>query len=666
MTKEKEHYEKLCREIWEHNRKYYVEHSPAISDEQWDRLMHELEKIEKTHPDWITPNSPSQRVGEALTTGFKTVAHRTPMLSLANTYSQEELADFIKRVKKLLEKSDVTFCTEFKIDGLAISVHYEKGKFTRAVTRGDGKKGDDVTANIKTIKSLPLELSGTHLPDHLEVRGEVYMPHKVFEKLNERRAKDGDELWANPRNAAAGSLKLLDPVEVSKRNLAIVFYAIADTSTELVKTQYETHKFLAKIGLPTLQEIARCHNMEEIWAFAEKVLELRTSLPYDIDGIVLKVDSLHDQQRLGVTGKNLRWAVAYKFAAEQAVTRMVDITVQVGRTGVLTPVAELEPVFLAGSTISRASLYNQEEVQRKDFRVGDKVIIEKGGDVIPKVVSVILEDRPNHSVRWEMPSHCPSCGTRVVQVAEEVAVRCPNVDGCPEQQLKRITYFVGKEAMDIENMGEKVVAHVMTKGFVKRPSDIYHLKAAQLYQIEGFKDKSVNNLLESIEKSKDVSLPRFIMALGIRHVGTGTAELLANKAGDIHALASMSVDELMKIEGVGEKAAQSIVEFFREKHNREEISRLLEAGLNPHPIQVKSFSGHSFEGKTFVLTGSLHKYTRQSAATLIKQRGGKVTDSVSKKTDFVLAGEEPGSKLDKARELKVSVLTEMDFDHLLG
>lgn len=663
---ERHQYEKLCQEIWEHNHRYYVEHMPAISDEQWDRLMHELEKIEKAHPDWVTPNSPSQRVGEAPTAGFNPISHLVPMLSLANSYSQEELEDFIKRIEKLLEKKNIPFCTELKIDGLAVSVLYEKGKFIRAVTRGDGKKGDDVTANIKTIKSLPLELYGTHIPDQLEIRGEVYMPHSVFQKINKQRSKDGEELWANPRNAAAGSLKLLSPSEVSKRNLAIVFYAIANADSDLVKTQHEAHRFLHRLGLPVLQEIALCHHIEEIWTFAEKVRKLRPSLPYDIDGIVIKVDSLHDQGKLGATGKNPRWAVAYKFAAEQAETRILGITVQVGRTGILTPVAELEPVFLAGSTISRATLHNQEEVDRKDIRIGDKVVIEKGGDVIPKVVNVLIDQRPLHTNRWKMPSHCPSCGAEVVKMAEGVAMRCPNTEKCYEQKLRRLVFFSGKDAMDIDNMGEKVVAQLVSKGFIKKPSDIYHLSSHELFQLEGYKEKSVKNLLESIQKSKNVSLTRFIMALGIRHVGIGTAELLANKTGSIDALAKMGLEDLMKVEGIGEKVAHAILEFFAISENRDEIARLLTAGVNPHTVKVKVFNGHPFNGKTFVLTGSLQKYTRQSAATLIKERGGKVTDSVSKKTDFVLTGEDPGSKLEKAKDLKIPILSEVDFEHLLG
>jgi DNA ligase (NAD+) len=661
----KEHYDKLCEEIWEHNYRYYVDHAPVISDEHYDHLLHELEEMETAHPEWIHPTSPTQRVGEALTSGFTTVTHKIPMLSIANTYSKEELEEFIKRVHKLMEKEQVDFCTELKMDGIAVTAIYEDGHFVQAATRGDGQKGDDITNNIRTIRSLPLRLKGQDLPKHLEVRGEVFMPKKVFAALNAEKEQNGEMLWANPRNAAAGSLKLLDPKEVKERGLDIVFYGVADDGSVGFESQYDLHSFFRKHGLPGLQMIAKCANLEEIWAFAEQVREQRKTLPYEIDGIVIKVNDIRAQRRLGITGKNVRWAVAYKFAAEQATTHIRDITVQIGRTGVLTPVAELEPVFLAGSTIARATLHNQEEVERKDIRIGDTVIIEKGGDVIPKVVQVVMERRSTESTPWQMPAHCPSCGAKVHHGDEEVAVRCPNSSVCPEQQLRRIVYFVGRDAMDIDNLGEKVVMQLMEKGFVKRASDIYSLRAEQLFQLEGFKQKSVENLLAGIDKSRDVPLDRFIMALGIKHVGSGTAEDLADKVGNIETLAKMSAEELMKIEGVGEKVAGSIQEYFQDPHNIEEIARLISYGVKPRKVEVASFTDHLFNGKNFVLTGSLEKYTRQSAASLIKERGGKVTDSVSKKTDYLVVGEAPGSKLDKARQLGVAVLTESEFEKLL-
>lgn len=658
-------YDKLCQEIWYHNRLYYVDHAPVISDEEYDHLFKKLEEVEREHPEWINPSSPTQRVNESLTKGFKTVTHRNPMLSLANTYSKEEIEDFIKRIEKLVERKHSDFTAELKMDGIAISVTYEKGIFTQGVTRGDGKKGDDVTVNIRTIASLPLKLYGEFVPDFLELRGEVFMTHEAFQKSNEQKELEGEELWANPRNAAAGSLKLLDPSEVAKRQLTIVFYGITEESSGQVHKQSQVEPFLSTLGLPTLHFTAKCQTIEDIWSFAEKVREARKALNYDIDGIVIKLDEFKEQRRLGFTGKNPRWAIAYKFAAEQGITKIEDIKVQVGRTGVLTPVAELKPIFLAGSTISRASLYNEEEVQRKDFRIGDTVIIEKGGDVIPKVVSVDLKKRPTDTVAWTMPALCPACGTGVVRVPDEVAVRCPNAYSCPSQHLRGLIYFADKNAMDIEHLGVKVMMQLVQKGFVARPSDIYCLSAEQISQLPGFKDKAIKNLLESIERSKEVTLARFIMALSIKHVGSETAELLASRAGTIENLMEFSKEELMRIEGIGEKMAVAISDYFGYAAHRLEIKKLLDLGVTPKSIQVKKYCGHPFAEKIFVLTGTLEHYTRQSAAGLIKERGGKVTDSVSKKTDYILAGSDPGSKLDKGRSLGVRILSEQEFISLL-
>ncbi|EFB42439.1 NAD-dependent DNA ligase LigA [Parachlamydia acanthamoebae] len=667
MTKPSSHqsYQELCNQIWSHNKAYYVDHRPVISDEEFDHLMHQLEQMEKEHPEWISSASPTQRVGEMLTEGFQTVAHRTPMLSLANSYSKDEVQDFIHRVKKLTRSQDVAFSCELKMDGIAISAQFEKGIFVRGITRGDGKKGDDITQNLRTVAAFPLQLIGPSAPDFLEVRGEIFMPKQVFQKLNAEKELEGEDLWANPRNAAAGSLKLLDPNETRRRKLDVVFYGIGQDSQDALTSQFACHALLKSYGLPILHQVEKCHTLEEIWEFVEKVRTLRASLPFEIDGVVVKLDSLAEQKRLGSTGKNPRWAVAYKFAAEQAETDIYSITVQVGRTGVLTPVAELKPVFLAGSTIARATLHNEEEVLRKDIREGDSVIIEKGGDVIPKVVSVNFDKRKSDSHPWKMPTHCPSCGALVARSVDEVAVKCPNTLHCPEQQLRRLIYFAGKFAMDIEHMGEKVVEQLVRLGFVKRPSDIYALTSEQLFQLEGFKTKSVENLITSIEKSKDVSFSRFIMALGIKHVGEGTAELLAKRAGNVHILMQMTTEELLQIEGIGEKVATAIVEYFADARNQEEIQLLLQRGVLPQEVKSISHKGHPFDAKTFVLTGTLKQYTRPAAATLIKERGGKVTNSVSSKTDYLLAGEDPGSKLDKAKSLQVRILTEEEFQAML-
>ena len=582
------------------------------------------------------------------------------MLSLANTYSEKEVADFVERVQRLSHSKQTAFSCELKMDGIAVSVRYEKGKYVRALTRGDGKMGDDITANVKTIATLPLSL---HTHDTIEVRGEVYMLIEDFVKANQEREKNGEPLFANPRNAAAGSLKLLNPKLVAKRHLKIAFYGLAEP-IDGIKTQSETHHYLKKLTLPTLAIVETCHSMPDILHFIERVHQKREHLPFQIDGVVIKLDDLKEQARLGITGKSPRWAVAYKFAAEQAKTHIRDITVQVGRTGVLTPVAELEPVFLAGSTISRATLHNEDEVKRRDIRIGDLVTIEKGGDVIPKVVEADLKSRPAGSRPWKMPDHCPSCGHKVERVAGEVAVRCPN-PRCPAKHLRALIYFASKQGMDIEELGVKVMEQLVERAFVRRPSDIYQLSEKELSQLDGFKEKSVHNLLSSIDRSRDVPLSRLIMALGIKHVGAQMAELLANRAGDIETLKNFSKEELMEIEGVGEKVADSIIHFFSDRHNLEEIALLLKYGVTPQKVSVVSYAEHSFKGKTFVLTGSLQKYTRLAAAALIKERGGTVSGSVSKNTDFVLAGEAAGSKLDKALKLGVRVLSEEEFDKAL-
>jgi len=660
----KQEYKKLCEEIWEHNWRYFVENAPTISDREFDRIFSRLVEIEKEHPEWVFPGSPTQRVGGMAEGRFPVTHHTVPMLSLANTYSPEEVKDFLDRIARMLDQKAVEYEAELKMDGIAISVRYEDGVLVRAVTRGDGAKGDEITANIRTIQSLPLHLRGRY-PAVLEARAEVYMPKKVFEALNEEHRQEGKPLFANPRNAAGGSLKLLDPKLVSKRQLAISFYGIAEISQGEALTQFEALDLLKKLGLPIIGEHILCKSFDEIMDFARKVEKKRRQLPYEIDGVVVKVNALTAQKKLGVTGKNYRWAVAYKFAAEREETRIHEISIQVGRTGVLTPVAELDPVQVAGSTISRATLHNEDEVKRKDIRQGDYVFIEKGGDVIPKVVEVNLARRPPHTHPWKMPTHCPACGTAVVRSHTEVAVRCPNKLGCPAQGLKRLIYFSGKAGMDIDHLGEKVVLQLVLKGFVSRISDIYTLKAEQLFQLEHFKEKSVHNLLTSIEKSKQVSLDRLIMALGIQHVGSETASLLANRAGNLEALAQMSEPELLEIDGIGPKVAEAVVSFFADSENQEEIARLLEYGVRPSIHVVRGYKEHPFYGKSFVLTGALKNYTRDGAGELIKERGGKISGSVSKSTDYVLVGEEPGSKFEKAQKLGLKILAEEEFESLL-
>jgi len=657
-------YLELVHELIEHDKHYYDEAAPQISDFQYDQKMKALIDYERDHPDHIFPNSPSLRVSEAPTEGFKQRSHIVPMMSLNNTYSKDELSDFIQRVHKILKKETISFCSELKIDGTSISLLYEKGNLVHATTRGNGKKGDDVTANIKTISSVPLKLQGDDFPSLMEVRGEVYMSLETFRDLNRKRVDAGQDVFANPRNAAAGSLKLLDPREVAKRKLNLIAYGIAEGQWP-VESQYGVHRYLKKVGLPTVKEdyVRVCKNVDEIMTFADSILKERSSLPFEIDGIVLKVDDLSFHRLLGVTGKAPRYAVAYKFAPEQASTIVHDITVQVGRTGVLTPVAELEPVLLAGSTISRCTLHNQDEIARKDIRVGDWVTIEKAGDVIPQVVEVNLKKRKGDSSVWHMPKNCPVCGSLVVHHADEVAVRCVNPE-CGGQQIRRIIYFASKHAMDIEHMGEKVVEQLVETGLVSRISDIYLLDEITLAQLEGFKEKAISNLLNSIEASKKCSLSRFIMGLGIKYVGSETAELLAEEAGSIENLMKMGEETLSATAGIGEKTAKMIVSFFNDPVNQEEIRLLLERGVSPQQKNRK-IENHPFAGKIFVLTGTLPHLSRDEAKALIKERGGKVSSSVSQNTDYLLVGEDPGSKFEKAKKLGVKTLDENHFNKLL-
>lgn len=661
-----EEYLQLVDELIEHDRCYYDEAKPVITDFEYDQLIKELLRVEQKHPSWTHPNSPTQRISESPTKGFVQRAHQVPMLSLDNTYSEEEISQWMNRVHKLLEKQAVHFCCELKMDGTAISLLYEKGQLIHALTRGNGRLGDDVTANIKTIKSIPLKLSGKKVPERMEVRGEVYLTLATFASLNREREEEGLEPFANPRNAAAGSLKLLDPREVAKRKLHLVCFGVAEGQSP-EETQTDTIQALRGFGLPVAKPefVSRVRDLEGVWAFAKNIQRLRSNLPFEIDGIVIKVDELPLHERLGVTGKSPRFAVAFKFAPEEALTRVKEIVIQVGRSGVLTPVAELEPVLLAGSTISRATLHNAEEVARKDIRVGDWVAIEKGGDVIPKVTRVDLEKRPKESQPWASPTHCPICKTRAVHQKGEVAIRCPN-PRCEGQRVRRIAYFASKQAMDIEHMGERVVEQLVEQGLISRVSDIYTLDETALAQLEGFKEKSIRNLLESINASRKCPFSRFILGLGIKYVGAQTAELLARETQDLDHFLQMKEEDLLKIEGIGEKTAHAIAEFLSDVDHRDEIQRLLKHGVLPQKVIKQTGSGHPFSGKTFVLTGSLEGYTRDEASRLIQEKGGHVAGSLSKKTDYVLAGEDPGSKYQRAKELGISILSEQQFRKMLG
>ena len=648
-------YRALCQEVWEHNRRYYVDCAPTITDQEFDALLDRVRQIEELHPEWIDPQSPTQRVNESVSEGFVSVPHAVPMLSLANTYSQEEVIEFIARVQKLLEGRSVAFHCELKMDGIAVTLLYEQGVFVRGMTRGDGRTGDDITVNLRTIRVLPLHLKGA--PDLLEVRGEVFLPHAAFQALNERAALDGEEAWANPRNAAAGSLKLLDPRQVSQRGLSLVCYGVAQQDPVALTTQEQLFPLLRHWGLPGLPHHRLCHTAEEIMAFAEEIHRLRPKLPFDIDGIVVKVNQFSQQDLLGSTSKSPRWAMAYKFAAEQAITRLRAITVQVGRTGVLTPVAELDPVLLAGSTISRATLHNEQEISRLGVQVGDRVVLEKGGDVIPKIVRVQSEGERQAGQGWQMPTTCPCCGTAVLRTEGEVAVRCPN-ERCPDRVKGQIAFFASKDAMDIDGLGERVVAQLVDQGLVRTPADLYRLTAEQVRTLEGFKEKSTANLLAGIAASRTRSLARCILALGIKHVGETTAEDIAKAAKTLDGLCHLQESQLLDVEGIGPIVAQSVLQYLREQQST--IQDLMAAGVEPTSPQTV-FAEHPFRGKTFVLTGTLAHHTRHSAAALIKSLGGKVASSVSAHTDYLVVGAEAGSKLTQAKKLGVATLDEAAF-----
>ncbi len=656
----KEEYNRLIEEAKKHDSLYYVDAKPLITDFEYDRLIKSIEGVERDHPEWIHSDSPTQKVSSDIQTGFKQVEHSRPMLSLMNTYSEEELSEFVKRMEKHLGETDFSFTTELKVDGIAVAIRYEKGVFVQAVTRGDGKKGDDVTENVRTIRDLPHQLKGSKIPAVLEIRGEIFLPLAVFHKLNQEKEEAGEDVYANPRNAAAGSLKLLDPNETKERELSILIYDVVDGDSE---RQSEIADYLKSFGLPVFsnKQRALCKNVTEIMEFAKGIEVERRKFAFEIDGIVIKLDDIAKREEVGFTGKSPRWAVAYKFAPEQAITKIEDITVQVGRTGVLTPVAELTPVKLAGSTIARATLHNQDEIDRKDIRIGDTVIIEKGGDVIPKVVSVDLSKRAESSCKWHMPKECPSCQSKVVHIEGEVAVRCVNPT-CGAQNLKRIVFFAAKNAMDIDHLGERVIEKLVGAGFVKRISDIYRLSESQLIELEGFKEKSVKNVLESIEKSKKTTLARFIFALGIKHIGQIAAETIADTVSDIDGFLALTEEKLLAINGVGIIVAKSLIDFLHSDANRAEIQELLQLGVLP---KGRKKIDHPFNGKTFVLTGTLKAYGRSEAAELIKERGGKVSASVGPSTDYLVAGEEAGSKLDKAKKLGIQILDEEAFVSLL-
>jgi len=652
--------EQLRDEIRKHDHLYYVLNQPKISDLQYDKLFAELKALEEANPQFIKPDSPTQRVSGQPLEGFATVRHAVPMLSMDNTYNADELRAFDERVQKQLGSKDYNYVVELKIDGVAISARYEEGRLATAATRGDGEVGDDVTANVRTIKAVPLVLLGRRkIPAVLEVRGEVYIPTSAFVELNKLRAKAGEPAFANPRNAAAGSLKLLDARITAARNLSFFAYATGEVSSPFAENHYETLQRFKELGLPVNPNIKKARDINEVIDICHSWSQKRLKLDYLIDGMVIKINSFEQRDTLGATGRAPRWCISYKFAAEQAETVVESIVVQVGKGGTLTPVANLTPVFLAGTTVKRASLHNFDQLNRLDVREGDTVMIEKAGEIIPQVVEVKKERRPKGTSPFKLPKKCPNCGGDVKKDEEGVFLRCVNPD-CVGKLKEQIRYFSGRGQMDIEHLGEALIDQLVDAGLVKNFADIYKLTKEELLELERMADKSAQNVIDSINASKTRSLWRLVAGLGIRHIGGQTSQVLAEHFGSLDALMKASHAELDAIEQVGEKVAESIYEYFHNDRNIAVVKELLSAGVKPElPKKVKSKG--KLAGKTIVVTGTLANFSRQQIEQAIREAGGKATSSVSKNTDFVLAGEEPGSKLDKARQLGVKVISEKQF-----
>jgi len=658
---------KLREQIRQYDYEYYVLAEPTISDFEYDQLLKRLEELEIRYPESVTNDSPTQRVSGIPTKDFPTVRHEIPMLSLSNTYNEQELTDYHERVVSGLDEGQmVIYNCELKIDGVAVSLVYENNQLLRGVTRGDGEQGDEFTNNVRTIKSIPLrvrEVSG--LSKNFEVRGEVYLSKSVFARINQKRKDEELSTFANPRNAAAGTLKMQDPQIVADRSLQMFCYYLftkqdSDTSA---KSHSENLDFLKQLGFQVNPHYKLCRGMDGVMEFLDEWEKKRGTLDYEIDGVVIKVDSIEQQQRLGSTAKSPRWAIAYKFKADRVKTRIHDIVWQVGRTGILTPVAELESVFLAGTTVSRATLHNPDEIIRKDIRIDDVVYIEKGGDIIPKVVQVVTEERTTDSSPLPMPEKCPSCGTPTERSDGEAALRCPNWE-CPDQIIRRIEHFVSRGAMDIEGLGSAAVELFVKQKLITNITDIYNIKKEDLVDLERMGEKSAQNLVSGIESSKLQPLYRLIFALGIPFIGVTAARQLSSAFNSLDRFAQADFESLIALDGIGDKMAESIIIFFDDSHNLQTIEQLESAGLNTREEKVEETTAQPLNGFTFVLTGTLPNLSRDEAAEIIRSNGGSVTSSVSSKTDYVLAGEKAGSKLKKAQDLNINIINEQDLYEL--
>ena len=653
----------LKEKIRDADYKYYVMADPDIDDFAYDKIFRELSEIEKEYPDLKTDDSPTQRVSGEPTKAFKTVVHKIPMLSLSNSYNFEELIEFDKKIKNILENEKYEYVCELKFDGLAVSIIYENGKLKTAATRGDGSKGDEVTQNIKTLRSIPLSTKNKIISNY-EVRGEVFFNKEDFIKINEEQELKGEKIFANARNTAAGTLKMKDSAIVASRALKFFSYFIY-TDEIKIKSHLESIKILEELKFPVNKLYKKAANINEVKIFCDEIEIVRDSLPYDIDGVVVKVNSIEQQEILGSVSRSPRWAIAYKFKAKETETKILSIICQVGRTGTITPVANLKPVLLAGSTISRATLHNFDEIKRKDIRENDFVKIEKGGDVIPKVLEVVLNKREKNSKPFPIPEKCPVCNTNLDKPEDEVYYYCPNYN-CPAQVKGRIEHFVHRNAMEIEGLGESIIEIFLENGFIKNYSDIYDLKLKRenILKLERFGVKSADNILNAIEESKNKPFDKVLFALGISHIGERTSKILSKHFGTIDKIMQSTEDEILCIHEIGPKIAESIAKFFKDKKNIELINKLKSAGLKFEIEKTISRENINFKNKTFVLTGTLDNYKREDAQKIIEDFGGKVSSSVSKKTDYVLAGKEAGSKLEKANELGVKILEEKEFDDL--
>jgi DNA ligase (NAD+) len=660
----KKRVEKLREEIEYHNYRYYALDQPEITDAEYDRLMRELQGLEEQHPELRSPNSPTQRVGTPPLESFEVVRHSIPMLSLANAFSESEARDFDKRVKKFLGSTDeIDYVAEPKLDGLAVELVYERGQFIVGSTRGDGINGENITRNLRTVRTIPLQLiqKGDSVPERLEARGEVIMELKKFRAFNQKREAEGEPVFANPRNAAAGSVRQLDSKITAGRPLDIYCYGLGEVRGWTFQSQWEVLQTLPKWGLRANPHIRKCRGIDEVLRYYHEMTEKREKLPYEIDGIVIKVDRFDLQAALGEISRSPRWALAFKFQPKQESTKILDIVVQVGRTGALTPVAVMEPVKVGGVEVSRATLHNQDEIDKKDVRIGDTVIIQRAGDVIPEVVQVIESKRTGEEKKFKMPPECPICGAEVER--EEVIYRCIGLD-CPAQLKGRIKHFASKRAMDIDGLGVKLIDQLVNKGLVKDVADLYYIKKEELIALERMADKSAQNIIDAIEGSKERPFSKFLFALGIRHVGQHISEILARRYPRLDDFFHLSDEDLQQVEEVGPEVAASVIHFFMDKKNKESIERLKQAGVKGIESQVKG--REKLAGKVFVFTGALRSCGRDEARNRVESLGATTASGVSKKVDFVVAGEDPGSKIDKARELGIKILTEDEFKKLVG